>query len=160
MVQRHMEELDLELEISSGYVYPQYTQNIENYYKKEELYKGNSIEHVKNELENILEYCEKPLIMSHNLELYDEEIFENNNIYNENDEKVKTSKLGMIDTGEFLTNYMGKNLAKMDIIDIHEKLLKCTLEDFYCKNNVIMLRNILKYYGLNSFKINDVLTNK
>ncbi len=160
MVQRHMEELDLELEISSGYVYPQYTQNIENYYKKEELYKGNSIEHVKNEFENILEYCEKPLIMSHNLELYDEEIFENNNIYNENDEKVKTSKLGMIDTGEFLTNYMGKNLAKMDIIDIHEKLLKYTLEDFYCKNNVIMLRNILKYYGLNSFKINDVLTNK
>ncbi len=157
LVQRHMEEFDLELTISTGYVQPECSENLNNYYKKEELIKGDYPIDVKSEFESILEYCERPIIMSHNLDLYDEEIFNFYNIYNENDELVKNSKIGMIDTGDFLQNYIGKKLSKMDIIDIHEKLLNYSLDDIYCKNNVIMIRNILNYLNLNSKKINEVI---
>ncbi len=155
IVQRHLQEIELELVISNGFVTPKYEYNKKNYYQKEKLLDADEVEDVKKEFESIFERCDNPLLISHNLALWDEDIFATYNIFNEKDGRFK--KMMLVDSQELLSMYINKNLAESEIIDIYQHLFKKELTNTISENNVIMLKEILIHFGLDYENIKSLL---
>ncbi len=138
MIQIHMEEMTTGIIVSSGYVFPEKMDNLYKYYNYQKVLSNcKNIDQIRDELEYILEICDTPIIMSHNVYTIDQKIFEKNHIFKD------FSKIKWIDTRQLLKFYMNEELAKEEIFHIYDEYYEEEIDETDNKNQVYMLKKII-----------------
>lgn len=139
MIQIHMEEMTTGIVISTGYIFPEKMENIYKYYNCQKvLNSSRNIDQIRDELEYILEVCDSPIIISHNVETIDKKMFIKNNIFKD------FSKIKWIDTRQLLKFYMEEEIAKEEIFHIYDEFFEGEpIDETDNKNQVFMLKKIL-----------------
>jgi hypothetical protein len=138
MIQIHMEEMTTGIVVSTGYVFPEKMDNLYKYYNSHKVLSNcKNIDQIRDELEYILEICDIPIIMSHNVYTIDQKIFEKNHIFKD------FSKIKWIDTRQLLKFYMNEELAKEEIFHIYDEYYEEEIDETDNKNQVYMLKKII-----------------
>ncbi len=138
MIQIHMEEMTTGIVISSGYVFPEKMDNLYKYYNAQKVLSNcKNIDQIRDELELIVDLCDLPIIISHNVHSIDQKIFEKNHIFKD------FSKIKWIDTRQLLKYYMSEELASEEIFHIYDEYFEENLDETDNKNQVFMLKKII-----------------
>ncbi len=141
IVQRHFEEMNTGIVISEGYLYPKHIENVRNYYDNHLLYtSSDDIYKLKQEIDDILTLCDKPLFISNYVEAYDREILNRSNILTDQ------TKYYIIDTTNLFVHNVGNMVYDMDTWELYNSVFKKKLDEKKCKNNVKMLKELLIHY--------------
>ncbi len=138
MIQIHMEEMTTGIIVSSGYVFPEKMDNLYKYYNFQKVLANcKNIDQIRDELEFILEICDIPTIISHNVYSIDQKIFEKNQIFKD------FTKIKWIDTRQLFKYYMSEELATEEIFHIYDEYFEENLDETNNQNQVFMLKKII-----------------
>jgi superfamily I DNA/RNA helicase len=149
IVQIHMEDFYSKRVYLSTYCAPYGVENIVKYYDSDKLLsrEAKNIDEWREDIQLVLDVCEKPLFISHNADLYDQHLFQKEGLF------VKGEKV--IDTRILLQYYMeNKELAKEELYVLFSEIFGYEMDETKCENQVKMLRKLLEHFGIQR---NDLL---
>jgi hypothetical protein len=149
IVQIHMEDFYSKRVYLSTYCAPYGVENIVKYYDSDKLLSrdAKNIDEWREDIQLVLDVCEKPLFISHNADLYDQHLFQKEGLF------VKGEKV--IDTRILLQYYMeNKELAKEELYVLFSEIFGYEMDETKCENQVKMLRKLLEHFGIQR---NDLL---
>ncbi len=138
-VQLYFEDFTNEECIFHKYILPERGENINSYYNRDILIeKGEIMEDMKEDIQVLFDMCEKPRFISHNAGAYDQYIFQKSGLFK------NAYSFIMIDTRKLLKNYMDGDIDNLEIMDIFEDMFGYVKDETNGKEQVNMLKMILK----------------
>ncbi len=131
--------------VTSNYYMPDNVENIIGYYNREILMtagRAKVIDLLREDVQGIFDICERPIFVSHNAEMYDQYLLKRHGMFQ------KEEEFRVIDTRRLLKYYSRSEVADGELVDFYESIFGEALDETKCGEQIKMLRNLLRYFGI------------
>lgn len=143
IVQISIEDYIYQYPLLDSYVLPEKMQHINQYYNRDLLIQKNIlIDTLQEEIQTIFDSCNMPIFISHNANVYDQVILNQNGMF------LKRNLFRLIDTRQLWKHYMNPQIADMEIMDIFESIFGYVLDETKCSDQIQMIRMVMDYFHI------------